>query len=120
MLVRPRSLTVAALTEQTKEFDLSNFNEEMKTFDRRPLKDPDQFERACFFASDIGNGVYFWDPTLPTHTDENEYAIFVMYEDYEIHGLADTFWDFINEICLKPCPPAYLRGEIELTFEPHE
>jgi hypothetical protein len=43
-----------------------------------------------------------------------------MYEDYEIDRLADTFWDFVNSICLATCSPAYVKGEIELTFEPHE
>ena len=69
---------------------------------------------------DIGNRIYYWDPSERTRFESNEYTIYVLSDYEETNRLADTFWDFINNVCINASSPAHALHEIELTFEPVE
>jgi hypothetical protein len=72
-----------------------------------------RFKRGWVFASDIAPNVYFWDPHEHTLSQDNEYAIYgIEHEELKVERLAGTFWEFVNEICLRP------TTNFELTFRP--
>lgn len=62
--------------------------------------DPEQYERGYIFAQDIGRGIYFWDPQEITDDRRNEYGIYGVFEGWETKRLADTFGEFIIDLCL--------------------
>ncbi len=62
--------------------------------------DPEQYQRAYFFARDICGGIYFWDPRDVTKERRNEYGVFVVFRDWETKRLANTFDEFIMDVCL--------------------
>jgi hypothetical protein len=65
--------------------------------------------------------VYFWDPKDCTNAHDFEYGVYVLYRDWGIARLADTFRDFITDICLNKGIPAYEnRTLIEPSFVPGE
>ena len=79
----------------------------------------EQVKRALFFGTDIGTSWFFWDPGETANAKDNEHSIFVLYRDYDVERLANSFWDFVNDICLKSGLPGYAKvGRITKTFEP--
>lgn len=60
--------------------------------------DPKQFRRALYFGSDISTAFYFWDPQDVTDSKQNEFGVYVLYRDWSVTRLADTFWDLIYNI----------------------
>lgn len=117
-LVSPTNYCICAPGAKQDEYNLVKFNQAMKVIEGVPLEITDQYSRGWLFAVDIGNRLYFWDPQEVTQPDSREYAIYVL-EDYEtLTRLSDTFWDFINNICLSDTRPDGSKREIELVFEP--
>lgn len=61
-----------------------------------------QFERAFFFARDIISGIHvFWDLEEIIDLETYEYCIYCLHRDWEIVRLADNFWQFAVDVCLK-------------------
>jgi hypothetical protein len=117
-LTSPVNYKIRVPGSKSQLYDLLSFHNEIRTYPTNYLKNQEQFKRAWFFARDIGNGIYLWDPIEVTRRAENEYAIYIIYEGNEVDRLADTFADFIDNICLTSAPPAYEQDEVELTFNP--
>ncbi len=64
--------------------------------------DPIQFRRGYFFARDIISGVHvFWDKEEVTNTEKHECAIYFLHRDWEIEKAADTYWEFVTEVCFE-------------------
>ena len=63
--------------------------------------DPEQYQRAYFFARDNGGGIYFWDPQDITKGLQCEFGIYVVYrDDWDTIRLASTFDEFVLDLCL--------------------
>jgi hypothetical protein len=62
--------------------------------------DRKQLGRGVYFASDIATSHYFWDPEDITNDEQYEYGIYGLHRDCSVERLCDTFWAFINDICL--------------------
>ncbi len=120
ILVTPDSYKISVPGAKSEHYNLLTFNDVMKVVEGKPSIIRELFARSWLFAVDIGNGLYFWDPLEITRPGDNEYAIYIMYEDYKLDRLADTFWGFVTKICLVSGPPGYVQSENELTFEPRE
>jgi hypothetical protein len=54
---------------------------------------------AKIFASDGTGAIFFWDPVEVTTHQLHEYAIYVVWRDWTLERLCNTFWEFVN-ICL--------------------
>lgn len=80
--------------------------------------DPDQYQRACFFAQDISGGGYFWDPYDVTDELRNELGIFVVFRDWETKRLADTFEEFIIDVCVGDRHQELFEDTPERLYQP--
>jgi hypothetical protein len=79
--------------------------------------DPEQFSRAIIFGSDGSGTIYFWDPTEITATKKREYAIYVMFRNWKVKRVCDTFWQFI-QICLQQGDKVLYDDPPDLVFRP--
>jgi hypothetical protein len=77
-----------------------------------------QLQRAWVFAKDISRSKFFWDPMETTNN--NEYPVYIIDEYYNIERIADTFWNFVNDICLGSGPPNYSEYSPVAVFEASE
>lgn len=81
--------------------------------------DTDQCRRAVFFARDVCTSWFFWDPSDVTDSQNHEYGIYILHREGRIYKLADTFWNFIKDVCLGTCIPEYdYSEEVERVFSP--
>jgi SMI1 / KNR4 family (SUKH-1) len=123
-LARPDTFNIAVpgLTRTYPAFELRSFNLETRDFSREykvRCARPDLFERAWFFGDDIGTSYYFWDPQEVIDKHNAECAIYVMLRSWELLRIADTFWNFIVDVCLGTGIPGTKQTDaIEWVFEP--
>jgi hypothetical protein len=120
-LTRPCNYCICVPLAKSKRFNIDFLNQMVKSQENNYAADVDQINRSIFFATDIGTSEFFWDPTDITDKKDSEYGVYVLYRDYKVERLSDSFWGFINEICLGTGVPAYDNSTpIDFTFEPGE
>lgn len=61
---------------------------------------PEQHKRAIFFAFDMFRSYHFFDPAEITDRANNEYAIYTLFDSWEVKRIADNFWMFVTDVCL--------------------
>jgi hypothetical protein len=102
-------------------FNIDILNQKVKgmTFANLSALDMVRFKRVMYFATDMATSDFFWDPEDVTDKRDNECGIYVMYRNWRVERLCDTFWAFINDICLGTGVPGYDNSEgVELVFSP--
>jgi hypothetical protein len=72
---------------------------------------PELPQNGLFFACDTYTHNYFWHKADPTDKRKNEMAIYVIFREFTIHRLADTFESFIFDVCLDRGLPDH--GKLE-------
>jgi hypothetical protein len=80
---------------------------------------PNLVRKGLFFGRDIYTHHYFWNKSEVTDKQNNELGVYVIYREWAIHRLADSFESFIFNICLdKGIPNHSPLDEDPPTFEP--
>ncbi len=115
-------IAVPGLRQAYANSELTSLNQQIRRLSneyRYYCNRPDLFERAWFFGQDIGTSYFFWDPLEVTDYNNREYGIFVIQRDYSIFRLTDSFWQFVNDICLGSGVPGSANTEpIRWVFKP--
>ncbi|WP_171468895.1 SMI1/KNR4 family protein [Frigoriglobus tundricola] len=62
--------------------------------------DPKLIRNGLFFGSDIYTHHYFWNTNEVTDRANNELAVYVVFREWKVYRLADSFESFIYDICL--------------------
>jgi hypothetical protein len=62
--------------------------------------DPAQHKRAIFVGFDVFRSYHFFDPADVTDAANNEYAVYTIFDPWEVRRTADNFWLFVTELCL--------------------
>jgi SMI1/KNR4 family protein SUKH-1 len=82
-------------------------------------KDPKQHERGIFFALDILRSYHFFDPNEITDARLTEYAVYTLFEDFEVKRTADDFGQFVLDVCLGKKHDIVINDSpIHRTFRP--
>ena len=124
VLVRPfrYRIAVPGKPDRAELNELKKFNQYVRESNyeyKEYCPDPDQFQRAWFFGTDLATSWYFWDPQAVTDPKANECKIFVMHREWNIELLAASFWEFVSDVCLGKGVPGYNHDEsIERVFQP--
>jgi hypothetical protein len=80
---------------------------------------PELVRKGLFFARDIYTHLYFWKKDEITSKSMNELAVYVIYREWDIYRLADSFESFIFDICLDKGIPNQGKPDLDPpVFEP--
>jgi hypothetical protein len=85
-------------------FDLERCHKRMHDFFAKPPAVDEQYElrkRLLFFAETIGGENIGWDPVDVTDSRTAEYRIYYVTRLGKAKAVADSFSEFITDICLK-------------------
>jgi len=101
---------------EMRHFNLERLNTVMRT--ERPtsgIADLEQYSRAVFFGSNMYTDSFFWDPHDVTDRAANEYGVYVLHRDQTVERLADSFWAFVTDYCIRDGEPGV---DFEYRFDP--
>jgi len=120
-LVVPHCYRICVPDVASNAFNIEKINTDVRSIAGIDLMaaDPVQYKRGLYFGTDISTSDYFWDPQDITDPKNNEYGIYVRYRNWQVDRLCDTFWEFINDICLGKGNPTQDNSlGVELVFTP--
>ncbi len=92
-------------------FSLDRLNKSARNRDHAEYaNDVEQYDRGIYFCWDLITSIYFFDPDDVVGDVKHEYAVYLVYRDWEVVRVADNFWEFVTEVCIGEKKRQVIKG----------